>query len=77
MLDKVIAVDFFSQFDRANLLDGPAAMRYRHTVLEPGATKPAAQLISDFLGRKENLDALKAWMNEQFETKGTKTAVGK
>ena len=39
VLDKVIAVDFFSQFDKKNLLDGPTAMRYRRTVLEPGATE--------------------------------------
>ena len=24
-----------------HLLDGPAAMRYRHSVIEPGSTKPA------------------------------------
>jgi thimet oligopeptidase len=26
---KVIGIDFFSQLDKANLLEGPAAMRYR------------------------------------------------
>jgi thimet oligopeptidase len=67
VLDKVIAIDFFSQFDKTNLLDGPTAMRYRHAVLEPGATKPAAQLVKDFLGRDQNIDALKSWMNEEFQ----------
>jgi thimet oligopeptidase len=67
VLDKVIAVDFFSQFDRANLLGGPTAMRYRRTVLEPGATKPAAELVQDFLGRPQNMDALKNWMGEEFK----------
>ncbi|WP_051978113.1 M3 family metallopeptidase [Edaphobacter aggregans] len=76
MLDKVIAVDFFAQFDKANLLGGPAAMRYRRTVLDPGASKPATQLVKDFLGREQSLDSLKLWMNEQFEAKGTKTASG-
>jgi len=76
MLDKVIAVDFFSMFDKKNLLDGPAAMRYRRTVLEPGATKPANALVRDFLGREESLDSLKTWMNEEFVAKGTKTAAG-
>jgi thimet oligopeptidase len=76
MLDKVIAVDFFSKFDKENLLEGPAAMRYRRTVLEPGATKPAAMLVHDFLGREQSLDALKTWMNVEFEAKGTKTAAG-
>ena len=66
VLDKVIAIDFFSQFDKANLLDGPTAMRYRRTVLEPGATKPAAELVKDFLGRPQNMEALKRWMNVEF-----------
>jgi len=68
VLDKVIALDFFSQFNKNNLLDGPTAMRYRRTVLEPGATKPAAELVKDFLGRPQNIDALKAWMNVEFQT---------
>ena len=71
VLDKVIAVDFFSQFDPKNLLNGPAALRYRKTVLEPGATEPAAKLVKDFLGRPESIDALKQWMNVQFtQTEG-------
>ncbi len=71
VLDKVIAIDFFSQFDKNNLLDGPTAMRYRHTVLEPGATKPAAELVKDFLGRPQKMDAMKAWMNEEFQSTNT------
>jgi thimet oligopeptidase len=67
VLDKVIAIDFFAQFDRSNLLDGPTALRYRKTVLEPGATKPAAELVKDFLGRPQAMDALRAWMGQEFE----------
>jgi len=67
VLDKVIAIDFFAQFDKKNLLDGPAAMRYRRSVLEPGATKPAAALVKDFLGREQSMDAIRSWLNEQFE----------
>ena len=67
VLDKVIAIDFFDRFDPNHLLDGPAAMRYRRTVLEPGATKPAAQLVQDFLGRPQNMRALERWMNQKFE----------
>ena len=67
VLDKVIAIDFFAQFDKSNLLDGPTAMRYRRAVLEPGASKPAAELVKDFLGRPQQIDALKSWMNEEFQ----------
>jgi thimet oligopeptidase len=68
VLDKVIATDFFSQFDKKKLLDGPTAMRYRRTVLEPGASKPAAELVKDFLGRPQNMEALRNWMNEEFQS---------
>ena len=74
VLDKVIALDFFSQFDKKNLLDGPAAMRYRRTVLERGATVPAQQLVDDFLHRPENMDAFKAWLNVEFTQGGGASA---
>jgi len=66
VLDKVIAIDFFSQFDKNNLIDGPTAMRYRRSVLEPGATKPAAQLVKDFLGRPQSIAPLKEWIGREF-----------
>ena len=68
LLDKVIAADFFAQFDKTKLLDGPAALRYRKTVLEPGSSKPAADLVHDFLGRPQTIDALKRWMDQEFES---------
>ena len=68
VLDKVIAVDFFDQFDKTNLLDGPAALRYRRAILEPGATRPATRLVSDFLGRAESIAALRHWMDIEFDT---------
>jgi thimet oligopeptidase len=66
VLDKVIAIDFFSQFDKNNLLGGEAAMRYRKTVLEPGGSKPGTELVRGFLGRPQNLEAFKLWMDEEF-----------
>ena len=66
VLDKVIAVDFFSQFDKSNLLGGEAAMRYRKAVLEPGGSKAGTELVRDFLGRPQNLEAFKLWMDEEF-----------
>jgi Zn-dependent oligopeptidase len=69
LLDKVIALDFFSQFDKKDLLGGEAAMRYRKTVLEPGGSKAGTELVKGFLGRPQNLDAFKAWMEEEFQNK--------
>ena len=76
VLDKVIAVDFFTAFDPNNLLDGPAALRYRRTVLEPGSSKPAAQLVQDFLGRPESMEALKQWMDKKFQAPAGATGAG-
>ena len=63
MWSLVMAKDMFSRFDRNNLLDPVPAMLYRKTVLEPGGSKPAAELLEDFLGRKPSFDAYQAWLN--------------
>jgi thimet oligopeptidase len=65
--DKVIAEDFFDQFDHSNLLAGPAPMRYRHTVLEPGGSMSANDLVRNFLGREQNMNAFEKWMGKEFE----------
>ncbi len=65
--DKVIAEDFVTKFDRKDLLAPGPATRYRKLVLEPGGSKSANDLVKDFLGRAQNMDALKRWMSEQFE----------
>jgi thimet oligopeptidase len=56
----VIADDLFTQFQQHGLRDPATAARYRQLVLAPGGTKPAAELVSDFLGRPISLDAYKA-----------------
>ncbi|MGA2672265.1 MAG: M3 family metallopeptidase [Terracidiphilus sp.] len=65
--DKVIALDFFAQFDPRDLLGCDAGSRYRKTVLEQGGSKPGRQLVRDFLGRDEEFAAFSAWLNEEFE----------
>lgn len=69
VLDKVIALDFFNQFDKSNLLSGDAAMRYRKAVLEPGGSVAGTELVKRFLGRPQNLDAMRRWMDEEFREK--------
>jgi thimet oligopeptidase len=68
--DKVIAEDFFVQFDHKNLLAGDAPMRYRRLVLEPGGSMSANDLVKNFLGRPQNMGALQKWMGEEFENGG-------
>ena len=67
MFDKVIALDFFGQFDAADLLGCEAGERYRRLVLEQGGSKPGRELVRDFLGRDEEFQAFSKWLNEEFE----------
>jgi len=67
MWDKVIAEDFFVQFDHSNLLAGDAPMKYRRVVLEPGGSMSANDLVKNFLGRPQNMSAFQKWMEEEFE----------
>jgi len=56
----VIADDMFTQFQKNGLRDPATAKRYRELVLAPGGTKPAAELVQDFLGRPISIDAYRA-----------------
>jgi len=56
---RVIAADLFSRFKAAGLRDPETAMAYRRLVLEPGGSKPAAELVEDFLGRPVNSEAFR------------------
>jgi thimet oligopeptidase len=64
--DKVIALDFFGQFDKNELLGCEAGARYRKAVLEQGGSKPGRELVRDFLGRDEQFAAFERWVNEEF-----------
>jgi len=65
--DKVIALDFFAQFDPADLIGCDAGARYRKAVLEQGGSKPGRQMVRDFLGRDEEFSAFSKWLNEEFD----------
>jgi Zn-dependent oligopeptidase len=64
LYDKVIAIDFFNQFDRDALLEGPAAMRYRKAVLDKGGSAPGRSMVQGFLGRDESMEAFEEWIGE-------------
>ena len=67
MWDKVIAEDFFQQFNQKNLLDTAPSTRYRKVVLEPGGSMSANDLVKNFLGRAQNTDAMQKWVGKEFE----------
>lgn len=56
-----IATDMFTEFEKNGLRDPATAARYRDNVLAPGSSKPAAELVHDFLGRD--------WTPEAYEKK--------
>jgi thimet oligopeptidase len=64
----VIAKDLFSNFDKNDLLAPAVARRYRQSILEQGGSKPAEQMVEDFLGRKTSFAAYQEWLNADPET---------
>ena len=65
--DKVIALDFFAQFDPKDLLGCEAGAKYRKTVLEQGGSQKGRAMVRAFLGRDEEFEAFSRWLNEEFE----------
>jgi thimet oligopeptidase len=70
LYDKVIAIDFFNQFDRAALLEDPATMRYRKTVLDRGGSAAGRAMVHAFLGRDESMEAFEEWIGEALAAQG-------
>jgi thimet oligopeptidase len=44
------------------LLNPEPAARYRRAVLQPGGSRPAAELVKSFLGRDASFDAFAEWL---------------
>jgi thimet oligopeptidase len=65
MWSLVIAKDLFGPFQAAGLMSPEPARRYRKAILEAGGSKPAAELVKDFLGRSSSFDAYERWLNAE------------
>ncbi|ASP37424.1 tetraacyldisaccharide 4'-kinase [Bacterioplanes sanyensis] len=52
-----IATDLFSRFEKEGLNNREIAQAYRDKILAAGGSKPAAEMVEDFLGRPFNEDA--------------------
>ncbi len=63
MWSLVIAKDMFTEFKQDGLTNPAVATKYRDTVLGASGTKPAATLVSDFLGRPYSFKAYEEWLN--------------
>lgn len=56
MWSQTIAVAMFARFEKDGIRNPAVARAYRRAVLEPGGSKPAAQLVEDFLGQPLSLE---------------------
>jgi thimet oligopeptidase len=65
MWSLVIAKDLFGPFRAAGIMDAAVARRYRKAILEPGGSKPAAELVKGFLGRPHGFEAYEAWLEAE------------
>jgi thimet oligopeptidase len=63
MWSLVIAKDMFTEFKADGLMNPAVAKKYRDTVLAASGTKPAAAMVSDFLGRPYSFKAYEEWLN--------------
>jgi thimet oligopeptidase len=63
MWSMVIAKDMFSAFEAGGIHSPKVAMHYRKTILEPGGSKDAAELVADFLGRPYDFGSFERWLN--------------
>lgn len=56
MWSLVIASDMFGEFEKHGMRNTETAQHYRDTVLTPGGSKDAAELVKDFLGREYSFE---------------------
>jgi thimet oligopeptidase len=63
MWSLVIAKDLFTEFKQAGMVDPKVAAKYREAVLAASGTKPASELVPDFMGRPYSFQAYADWLN--------------
>ena len=66
-----ISTDLFGEFEANGLRDKTTAERYRDLVLAPGSSKPAAQLVHDFLGRDWSPEAYEEYLMNAADDGGS------
>jgi thimet oligopeptidase len=68
MYAQAICDELFETFKACpgGLLDKEMSRCYRRTILEPGSTKDAMEMVAEFLGRPFTLDAFKARLSKNL-----------
>jgi thimet oligopeptidase len=62
MWSLVIAKDLLTAFEKPGLLATATTFKYRDAILAAGGTKPAADLVKDFLGRPSDFKAYEKYV---------------
>lgn len=62
MWSLVIAKDLLTPFEKNGLMNTEWTYKYRDSLLAPGGTKDAADLVTDFLGREYDFKAFEAYL---------------
>ena len=62
----IIGDDLFSRFENEGILSNTVGVDYKNKILKPGGTKPAEELVRDFLGREWNDEAFLMQKNLLF-----------
>ena len=65
MWSLVIAKDLLTVFQAHGLMDPATDKRYRDTILVPGGTRDARDLVQAFLGRPYDFKAYEAWLDAE------------
>lgn len=61
-----LSKDLFSPFKEYGLLNQEIARHYRDTILAPGGSKDASELVENFLGRPFQFEAFEKWLSAPF-----------
>ena len=62
MWSLVLAKDLWTRFEQKGPFDTTTSMRFRRSVLEPGGTVDASDMVEQFLGRPSSFEAYQAWL---------------
>lgn len=62
MWSLVIAKDLFTRFDTKNMMSPGIAKKFRDTILAQGGSRPAHDMVKEFLGRDFTFDGWKKWL---------------
>jgi len=67
MWSLVIEKDLFAPFQSGGLMDAEMARRYRVSVLAPGGSMDARDLVQEFLGRQYEFEAFEKWLRSGLD----------